>query len=92
VSIKKEIKSIADQLRSRHDETVETLLTVDMELYKKNPEKTLKEKRKQMEAAVAILDFETAAILRDELRYFQEHDDKNKKVQRKAELDKRRVD
>jgi len=70
-SIKKEIKSIADQMRSEHDETVDTLLQVDMELFKKNPKKVLKEKRRQMEEAVAILDFETAAILRDEMAYFE---------------------
>ena len=84
-SIKKEIKSIADQLRTQHDETVETLLTVDMELYKKNPQKIRKEKRKQMEAAVAILDFETAAILRDELSYFDDLDIKAEKLKRKLE-------
>jgi len=82
-TIIKEIKSIADQLRTRHDETVETLLTVDMELYKKNPEKTIREKRKQMEAAVAILDFETAAILRDELNFFETHDVQEAKRQKK---------
>lgn len=70
-TIKKEIKSIADQLRTEHDETVDTLLKVDMELFKKNPAKILKEKRKQMEAAVAILDFETAAIIRDEMEVLQ---------------------
>lgn len=68
-SIKKEIKSIADQLRTEHDETIDTLLQIDSELYKKNPEKVIKEKRKQMEEAVAILDFETAAIIRDEILY-----------------------
>ncbi|MFT5037301.1 MAG: excinuclease ABC subunit B [Candidatus Azotimanducaceae bacterium] len=67
-TIKKEIKSIADQLRTKHDETVDTLLIVDKELFEKNPTKVLKEKRKQMEAAVQILDFETAAILRDEIK------------------------
>lgn len=72
-TIKKEIKSIADQLRSEHDETVDELLKVDMELFKKNPKKVLKEKRRQMEEAVAILDFETAAIIRDEIRYLEEH-------------------
>ncbi len=71
-TIKKEIKSIADQLRSEHDETVDTLLKVDMELFKKNPKKVLKEKRRQMEEAVSVLDFETAAILRDELAYLKE--------------------
>jgi excinuclease ABC subunit B len=69
-TIAKEIKSIADQLRTEHDETVDELLKVDMELYKKNPVKVLKEKRRQMEEAVAILDFETAAIIRDEINFF----------------------
>ena len=67
-TIKKEIKSIADQLRTEHDETVDTLLKVDMELFKKNPKKVLKEKKRQMEEAVSILDFETAAIIRDEIQ------------------------
>ena len=73
-SIKKEIKSIADQLRSEHDETVDTLLKVDMELYKKNPKKVLKEKRRQMSEAVSLLDFETAAIIRDEITYLEQSD------------------
>lgn len=72
-TIAKEIKSIADQLRTEHDETVDTLLKVDMELFKKNPKKVLKEKRRQMEEAVAILDFETAAIIRDEIRHLEQH-------------------
>jgi excinuclease ABC subunit B len=71
-TITKEIKSIADQLRTQHDETVETVLSIDVERYKKNPQKVLKEKRKQMEAAVALLDFETAAVLRDEIKYLEE--------------------
>lgn len=70
-TIVKEIKSIADQMRSVHDETVNTLLKVDVELFKKNPKKVLKEKRRQMEEAVAILDFETAAIIRDEIKYLE---------------------
>lgn len=71
-TIIKEIKSIADQMRSLHDETIDALLKVDMELFKKNPVKVLKEKRRQMESAVAVLDFETAAILRDEIKYLEE--------------------
>lgn len=78
-TIKKEIKSIADQLRSAHDETVDELLKVDVELYKKNPQKTIKEKQRQMEEAVAILDFETAAILRDEIAVLLSLGDKKKK-------------
>jgi excinuclease ABC subunit B len=71
-TISKQIKSIADQLRTEHDETVDELLKVDMELFQKNPKRVLKDKRQQMEAAVAILDFETAAILRDEIKYLEE--------------------
>ena len=59
-------------MRTSHDETVDTLLKVDMELFKKNPKKVLKEKRRQMEEAVEILDFETAAIIRDELKYLKD--------------------
>lgn len=70
-TIIKEIKSIADQMRTEHQETVSTLLKVDIELYKKNPKKVLKEKRRQMEEAVEVLDFETAAILRDEIKVLE---------------------
>jgi excinuclease ABC subunit B len=78
-TIKKEIKSIADQMRSEHDETVDTLLKVDMELFKKNPKAVLKDKKQQMEEAVAILDFETAAIIRDEIIYLEKSIVKKKK-------------
>lgn len=67
ITIKKNIKDITDQLRTEHQKTVGTLLEVDRELYKKNPKKLIKEKRRQMEDAVKILDFETAAIIRDEI-------------------------
>lgn len=71
-TIKKEIKSITDQLRTEHDKTVDTLLTIDIDLFKRNPQKVLKGKRKQMNDAVAILDFETAAIIRDEIKVLEE--------------------
>ena len=38
---------------------------------KKDPKGTLFDKREQMEEAVKILDFETAAILRDEIRILE---------------------
>jgi excinuclease ABC subunit B len=71
MTIAKEIKSITDQMRTEHDETVDTLLKVDMELFQKNPKGVLKEKKRQMDEAVAILDFETAAIIRDEIRILE---------------------
>ncbi len=72
-TIKKNIKDITDQMRTEHQKAVGTLLEVDRELYKKNPKKLIKEKRKQMEEAVKILDFETAAIVRDEIRMLTEN-------------------
>ncbi len=82
-TIAKEIKSIADQLRTKHDDTVDTMLKVDMELFKRNPTKVLKEKRQQMNDAVAILDFETAAIIRDEIAYLEaETSGKSKKAKK----------
>jgi protein-arginine kinase activator protein McsA len=46
---------------------VSTLLVIDAELYKKDPKGVIREKRAQMAEAVKELDFETAAILRDEI-------------------------
>lgn len=71
-TIQKNIKDITDQIRSDHEEAVSALLSIDTLLYKKNPKKLLKEKRRQMNEAVKILDFETAALLRDEIRALQE--------------------
>tara|TARA_Y100000031_G_C8252637_1_gene401212 strand:- start:6169 stop:8187 length:2019 start_codon:yes stop_codon:yes gene_type:complete len=67
-TITKSIKDITDQIRTEHQKSVETLLTIDRELYKKNPKKLIKEKEKAMNEAVKILDFETAAIVRDEIK------------------------
>ncbi len=66
-TILKEIKDITEHLKSEHDKTVSTLLSVDRELYQKDPKGTMAEKRRQMESAVQMLDFETAANLRDEI-------------------------
>ena len=81
-TIAKEIRSITDQMRTEHDETVDTLLKIDVELFKKNPIKVLKEKRTQMEEAVALLDFETAAIIRDEILYLEAMNSQGKRKTR----------
>ncbi len=67
-TIAKEIKDITEHMKTEHMKTVESLLIVDAELYAKDPKGMLKDKRTQMEEAVKVLDFETAAILRDEIR------------------------
>jgi len=62
-----------DEMESRHQKTVKTLLDIDKKLYEKNPTKLIKEKTKQMNDAVKILDFETAAIIRDEIKELEEN-------------------
>lgn len=66
-TIKKKIKDITEQLRSEHDKAVAELLVVDADLFKKKPKTLIKQKKKEMADAVKTLDFETAAILRDEI-------------------------
>jgi excinuclease ABC subunit B len=67
-TIKKEIHDIASHLRTEHDKAVGELLRIDEQIFKDDPSKLIREKNKQMEEAVKILDFETAAILRDEIQ------------------------
>lgn len=66
-TIKKNIKDITDQLQTEHKKAVRTLISLDEAAFLKAPKKTLKQKRTQMEQAVKHLDFETAALIRDEI-------------------------
>ncbi len=70
-TIIKKIHDITDQMRTEHDKAIKLLLDVDQALYAENPKKVMKEKEKQMADAVKELDFDTAAILRDEIRVLQ---------------------
>ncbi len=67
ISIKKEIRDIAESMRSEHDKTVDSMLALDSKLFKEDPESFLARKREEMEQAVEELDFETAAVIRDEI-------------------------
>ncbi len=66
-TIIKKIHDITDQLRSDHDKAVHELVKTDTEMARANPKKLMKMKEQEMEEAVKILDFETAAIIRDEI-------------------------
>ena len=70
-TIIKKIQDITDQMRTEHKKTVDSLLEIDKKLFDKDPQKLIKQKEKQMQASVKILDFETAAILRDEILELQ---------------------
>jgi excinuclease ABC subunit B len=66
-TIIKNIKDITESILSTHDKAVSDELSLDAKVFAKNPDKLIKLKEKQMKEAVKVLDFETAAILRDEL-------------------------
>ena len=78
-TIQKKIHDITDQIRSEHEKTVRELLKIDKNRFEKEPAKLIKEKEKQMNDAVKVLDFETAAILRDEIKVLVETLEANKK-------------
>ena len=74
-TIQKEIKDITEQMESAHEQAVKIDLDTELanikDLKGKKRESALKKlitkKEKEMNGAVKILDFESAAILRDEL-------------------------
>ena len=85
-TIIKKIQDITDQMKTEHKKTVEGLLELDKKAFATNPEKLIQQKEKQMEGSVKILDFETAAILRDEILEIQKMIDKKAKEEKKAKV------
>jgi excinuclease ABC subunit B len=67
-TIIKKIKDITEELRKDHDRAVDVLAAVEKDFYEKDPEAYLKQKEEDMKKAVEELDFETAALIRDEIR------------------------
>jgi excinuclease ABC subunit B len=67
-TITKTIHDITEHLESAHAKAVNANLLVDGQIFGKDLANLLKLKRKEMSEAVKELDFETAAILRDEIK------------------------
>lgn len=82
-TIQKKIKDITDTLERGHTQAVQILLETDAKMFEKDPQRIIKQKKKEMEDAVHELDFETAAILRDEIRVLEDRVGK-KKTNRKS--------
>ncbi len=78
-TIIKKIKDITDTLEREHHQAVGLLLETDEKLFKKSPKKLIKNKMKEMEEAVKNLDFESAAILRDEIKVLEDKLEKKSK-------------
>jgi len=79
-TILKKIHDITEELQSEQKKTVLQLLALDEERLRKEPRKLIKDKERQMYEAVKLLDFETAAILRDEIKELE--DRVSKKMQK----------
>lgn len=71
-TISKKIHDITEQIGHTHEQAVGALVAIDKLKLAKNPKAVIAEKERQMNSAVKILDFETAAILRDEIKALRE--------------------
>ena len=70
-TIKKQIKDITEIMDRSRNSAVNLLSEFDMVELKKNPKKFIKEKVSEINHAVENLDFETAAIIRDQLNHLK---------------------
>ncbi|HEY4482911.1 MAG TPA: excinuclease ABC subunit UvrB [Candidatus Paceibacterota bacterium] len=68
----KKVHDIMEVLDAERAKVADRVLALDAELLKLNPLKLIKQKEKEMNEAVKKLDFETAAILRDEIVLLKE--------------------
>ena len=78
VTIRKEIHDITDKMESNHDRAVRADLALDEKVFGNDKKKLIRRKEKEMSEAARNLDFETAAILRDEIRELEKVDKKKK--------------
>ena len=72
MTIKKSIKDITDQFKKNTKGTLERLIEIEMKDYEKNPKQFLKKKKDRMEDAVKDLDFNTAALIRDQITFYEQ--------------------
>ena len=77
-TIIKKIKDITDTLEREHHQAVDLLLETDAKLFAKSPKKLIKNKMQEMEEAVKNLDFESAALIRDEIKILESRLSKKK--------------
>lgn len=71
-TVQRKIQDITEQLESEHDKAVAANVSLDEDIFKEDPQKLITLKQEEMEEAVKVLDFETAAILRDEIRVLED--------------------
>jgi excinuclease ABC subunit B len=66
-TIHKKIHDITEAMESEHDKAVAANLALDTQVFHANPKRLLKLKTRELKQAVREWDFETAALLRDEI-------------------------
>ncbi|MFC1787981.1 excinuclease ABC subunit UvrB [Patescibacteria group bacterium] len=66
-TVKKEIKDIREMLGAEVDKSIEDVLKLELTAEPHEIEEVIKKKEREMKKAAQHLDFETAAILRDEI-------------------------
>ncbi|MBI5456121.1 excinuclease ABC subunit UvrB [Candidatus Kaiserbacteria bacterium] len=71
-TIEKRIRDITGDIQRVRDRTIKELSEMDTAAYGGDKKKMIKDKRRQMHEAADRLDFETAALLRDELRMLEQ--------------------
>lgn len=94
LSIKKTIHDITDSLKADRDRATAMALMVDLAIAD-NPKalkQLIKDKKTEMEEAVKVLDFETAALLRDEIIKLEEKLPEPKRPARKVRLKMKYLD
>jgi excinuclease ABC subunit B len=71
-TIQKRIKDITGDIERSRKRAITELATLDSNAYGGDMKKVIKEKRRQMHEAADRLDFETASLIRDEIRTLEE--------------------
>ena len=84
-TIKKRIHDIVGDIQKARTRAVSNLTELDLAAYGGDTKKLIKEKRQQMHQAADNLDFETAALLRDEISKLETPPEKPKKKKKEVE-------
>ena len=63
-------------MKTEHQKAVQKVYDIEKNQFKGNITKLIKEKKKQMAEAVKVLDFETAALIRDEIKMLEKEDER----------------
>jgi excinuclease ABC subunit B len=69
-TVRKSVNDITDQIRTEHEHAAQRQVSIELET--KSPDQLIREKREEMSEAAKNLDFETAAVLRDEIKTLEQ--------------------